>query len=116
MSPETQPKGGQKSWYRRSPISARGSNSNGVVTRRTYFWLSEGGNPRKNRPLAKVTTVTFRPTTERALALLRGSKVTHYFPRGTAVTFCRWVVARRSTAATSVGSSPVISANMGAVT
>jgi hypothetical protein len=82
MSPETQPKGGQNSCYRRSPISAQGSNRNGAVTRRTYFWLSEGGNPCKNKLLAKVTAVTLRPHTERALALLRGSKVTRYFPRG----------------------------------
>src|SRR5262249_14298979 len=80
MSPKTHSKSGQKSCYRRCPISARGSNRKAAVTRRTCFLLPEGRNVNRSEPLAKVTAVTFRPTAERALALLRGSKVTCYLP------------------------------------
>jgi hypothetical protein len=82
MSPKTHSKGGRKSCYRRRPISARGSNRKGAVTRRTCFLLLGGSNINGSKGLAKVTAVTFRPTTERASALLRGSEVTCYFPRG----------------------------------
>jgi len=47
----------------------------------------------RNRYFSGVTYVTFRPTTERALALLRGRHVTAPFPRGSAVT----VVEQKST-------------------
>ena len=82
MSPKAHSKSGQKSCYRRCPISAQGSNRKAAVTRRTCFLLLEGRNANRSDPLAKVTAVTFWPTTERALALLRGSKVTCYFPKG----------------------------------
>jgi hypothetical protein len=82
MSPKTHSKSGRKSSYRRRPISARGSNRKGAVTRRTRFLLLGGRNINGSKWLAKVTAVTFRPTTERASALLRGSEVTCYFPRG----------------------------------
>jgi hypothetical protein len=83
---QTYLKSGQKSCYPRCLISARESNRRCAVTRRTCFLLPDRGNSRRSYRLADVTAVTFRPTTERALALLRGSKVTRYFPRGSAVT------------------------------
>jgi hypothetical protein len=117
MSPKTHSKSAGKSCYRGCPISARGSNRKDTVTRWTCFKLPGDRNTNKGKVLVQVTAVTFWPTTERALALLRGSKITCYFPRGYLCYFCRSAVARRSTPATSViGSSPVISADMGAVT
>jgi hypothetical protein len=86
MSPKTHSKSGQKNCYRRHPISARGSNKKVTVTRRTCFWLPRRRNANDSNTLIKVTAVTFRPTSEVALAILRGSKVTYYLPRGSAVT------------------------------
>jgi hypothetical protein len=82
MSPKTHSKNGRKCCYQQYSISARGNNRNGAVTRRSCFLLREGRNVNRSRRLAKVTAVTFWPTTERALALLRGSKVTCYFLGG----------------------------------
>ena len=82
MSRKTHSKSGKKSRYRRRPISARASNRKGAVTWRTCFLLRWGRKTNRNKLLAKVTAVIFRPTAERASALLRGSKVTCYFRRG----------------------------------
>jgi hypothetical protein len=72
----------EKACYRGRAISVRRSNKKGTVTRRTCFLLLKGINTNINKSLATVTAVTVRPTTERASALLRGSKVTCYFARG----------------------------------
>jgi hypothetical protein len=82
MSAKAHSKSGRKSCYRRHPISARGSNRKGVATRQTCFLLPDAKNANGSNRLAKVTGVTFWPTTERALALLRGSDIRCYFPRG----------------------------------
>jgi hypothetical protein len=114
MSPKTHSKNAGKSCYRGRPFSAGGSNGKSTVTRWTSLKLREEINTNKNKALTNVAAVTIRPTTERALALLRRSKITCYFPRGYPCYFRRRVVARRSTAATKMfGSSPIIPADMG---
>jgi hypothetical protein len=86
MSPSNPSKPAQKSCYSRPPDFARWSNRRITVTRRTRFLLLWRRNTDDSNRLAKVTAVTFRPTSEGALALLRGSEVTCYLPRGFVVT------------------------------
>jgi hypothetical protein len=86
MSPSNPSKLGQKSCYSRHPDFARWSNRKGAVTRLTCFLLPLRRNTNDNNTLVKVTAVTFRPTSEEALALLRGLKVTCYLPTGFVVT------------------------------
>ena len=62
MSRKTHSKSGRKSRYRRRPISARASNRKGAVTWRTCFLLRWGRKTNRNKLLAKVTAVIFRPT------------------------------------------------------
>jgi hypothetical protein len=96
MSPSNPSKPGQKSCYSRPPDFARWSNRRITVTPRTRFLLPWRRNTDDSSRLAKVTAVTFRPTSEGALALLRGLKVTCYLPRGfvvtgsTLATYPRW--------------------------
>jgi hypothetical protein len=71
---------------RQTSFFARHRNKIVTVTPRTCFLLQLKKIASDANDLSIVTVVTISPTTERALALLRGFIVTVTFPRGTPVT------------------------------